>query len=42
MEKIYNYMNNMSQDLPTDVLLVNFLLCLVYAFALKLLYAKVH
>jgi hypothetical protein len=42
MEKIYSYMNNMSQDLPVDVLLVNFLLCLLYAFSLKLLYTKVH
>jgi len=32
----------MSQDLPVDVLLVNFFLCLVYGFALKLLYKSVH
>ena len=42
MDKMYSYLSGMSQDLPVEVILLNFLLCLVYAFLLKKIYTKVH
>lgn len=40
MEKLYSYISGMSQDLPVEVLALNFILCFTFSYLLSFYYVK--